>query len=656
MVQPNTPEQPLWTPRPAQVNAAQITAFRHAANARWALAMDDYEALHAWSVAAPEQFWRSVWAFGEVIGDAGEVVLEHGERMPGARWFPGARLNFAQNLLRRRDDGDALVFWGEDKLKLRYSWGELYREVAHFAAALREMGVVEGDRVAAYMPNMPHTVIAMLATASIGAIFTSASPDFGVQGVLDRFGQTAPKLLLAVDGYHYNGKHVDCLAKVAEVAAALPSLKRVVVVPYLDAHPVLDGIVHARSWSAFVKPFAHCTEIEFAQLPFDQPLYVMYSSGTTGVPKCIVHCAGGALLQHIKEHRLHADVRPDDRVFYFTTCGWMMWNWLVSGLAVGATVLLYDGSPFIDEGDILFDYADAERISQFGTSAKFIDQLAKLGRRPIDSHSLASVRSLLSTGSPLVPEGFDYVYDAIKRDVCLSSISGGTDILSCFVLGNPALPVWRGEIQCKGLGMAIEVFDDDGRPVRGEKGELVCTRPFPAMPIGFWNDPDNAKYHAAYFERFPGIWCHGDFCEVTAHGGLIIHGRSDATLNPGGVRIGTAEIYRQVEKLDEILEALVIGQDWEGDVRVVLFVKLREGITLDEALIDKIKRTIRANATPRHVPARVVAVDDIPRTRSGKIVELAVRNVVHGRPVKNVEALANPEALDCYRGRKELDQ
>ena len=648
-------DQPLWQPSASQIAAAGMTAFREQANARWDLAMEDYDQLHAWSVSAPTQFWRSIWAFGEVIGDAGEVVLRDGDKMPGAQWFPDARLNFAENLLRRRDADDAIVFWGEDQVKQRLSHAELYREVARLAAALRELGVVQGDRVAAYMPNMPQTVIAMLATASLGAIFTSASPDFGTQGVLDRFGQTEPKVLVTVDGYFYAGKRVDIRDKVATVVDGLPSLKRVVVVPYLNAHPEVSGIAHARLWPDLLAPFQHETEIRFERLPFDHPLYVMYSSGTTGVPKCIVHCAGGALLQHIKEHRLHTDVRPGDRVFYFTTCGWMMWNWLVSALAVDATLLLYDGSPFVAEGDILFDYADTERMTQFGTSAKFIDHLAKLGRRPMDSHDLGSVRALMSTGSPLVPEGFDYVYEAIKRDVCLSSISGGTDILSCFVLGNPVLPVWRGEIQCKGLGMAVEIFDDDGQPVEGQKGELVCTRPFPVMPIGFWNDADGSKYHAAYFERFDNVWCHGDFCEVTAHGGLIIHGRSDATLNPGGVRIGTAEIYRQVEKLEEVMEALVIGQDWDHDVRVVLFVKLREGLALDDALIDKIKRTIRENTTPRHVPAKVVEVQDIPRTRSGKIVELAVRNVVHGRPVRNVEALANPEALDGFRHRPELE-
>jgi len=631
-----------------------MTRFMRAASARWGIGLEDYDALHAWSVAAPERFWDMLWEFAGVIGEKGGTVLLDGERMPGARWFPGASLNFARNLMRSRDESDALVFWGEDEVKNRLSHAELYRQVARFAAALRDMGVGKGDRVAAFMPNMPETVVAMLATASIGAIFTSASPDFGVQGVLDRFGQTGPKLLLAVDGYHYNGKVVDCLGKLAEIAAGLPSLRRVVVVPYVHAEPPLEGIAHARSLADFVALFAHETELEFEPLPFDHPLYIMYSSGTTGVPKCIVHSAGGALLQHLKEHLLHSDVGPGDRLFYFTTCGWMMWNWLVSGLATGATLLLYDGSPFVCDGDILFDYADAEAMTHFGTSAKFIDHLAKLGRRPKDSHSLASVRAMMSTGSPLVPESFAYVYDAIKSELCLSSISGGTDILSCFVLGCPILPVHAGEIQCKGLGMAVEVFDEEGCPVEGEKGELVCKTPFPSMPIGFWNDPDGAKYRAAYFERFDNVWCHGDFCEVTAHGGLIIHGRSDATLNPGGVRIGTAEIYRQVEKVHEVVESLVIGQEWDRDVRVVLFVKLREGLTLDDELVARIRQTVRSNTTPRHVPAKVLQVADIPRTKSGKIVELAVRNVVHGRPVKNVEALANPEALEYFRDRTEL--
>nr|MBP6760334.1 acetoacetate--CoA ligase [Thauera sp.] len=498
----------------------------------------------------------------------------------------------------------------------------------------------------------------MLAATSIGAIFTSASPDFGVQGVLDRFGQTEPKVLIACDGYYHGGKTVDVLDKLGEIVGQLPSVQRVVVVPYVHHDHDLSHVPHARMYADFIAPFHFVDDIEFAELPFDHPLYIMYSSGTTGVPKCIVHCAGGALLQHLKEHKLHGDVKPGDRVFYFTTCGWMMWNWLVSALAAEATLLLYDGSPFAGDNQILFDYADAEAMTHFGTSAKFIDAAAKFGLKPRETHKLDTVRAMMSTGSPLVPEGFDYVYRDIKADLQLSSISGGTDIISCFVLGSPVLPVWRGEIQCRGLGLAVDVWDDDGRPVRGEKGELVCTKPFPAMPSGFWNDADGSKYQAAYFDRFPKVWCHGDFCEITAHGGLVIYGRSDATLNPGGVRIGTAEIYRQVEKLHEVVESLVIGQDWPpqnpNDVRVVLFVKLRDGLVLDDDLVKRIKQTIRDNTTPRHVPAKVLQVADIPRTKSGKIVELAVRNVVHGRPVKNREALANPEALAHFCDRAEL--
>ncbi|MDO9599036.1 MAG: acetoacetate--CoA ligase [Azoarcus sp.] len=651
-------EKPLWTPSAARIESANVTAFRREAERRWGVALPDYAALYDWSVANPEQFWVSVWEDGQVIGERGARVLVDGQRMPGAQWFPDARLNFAQNLLRSRDSHDALVFWGEDKVQNRMSHGELYRAVARFAAALREQGVARGDRVAAFMPNLPETVIAMLAAASIGAIFTSASPDFGVQGVLDRFGQSAPKVLIACDGYFYGGKTIDCLDKLAEIARQLPSVRRVVVVPYVHQAHELASIPHARMLADFVADHQHVTEIAFEPLPFDHPLYIMYSSGTTGVPKCIVHCAGGALLQHLKEHRLHSDVKPGDRVFYFTTCGWMMWNWLVSGLAAGATLLLYDGSPFASNNQILFDYADAEGMTHFGTSAKFIDAAAKFALKPRETHSLTTVRAMMSTGSPLVAEGFDYVYREIKADLQLSSISGGTDIISCFVLGSPVLPVWRGEIQCRGLGMAVDVWDDDGRPVRGEKGELVCSKPFPVMPLGFWGDEDGSKYHAAYFDRFPDVWCHGDFCEITAHGGLVIYGRSDATLNPGGVRIGTAEIYRQVEKLHEVVESLVIGQDWPpqnpNDVRVVLFVKLRDGLALDEDLVKRIKQTIRDHTTPRHVPAKVLQVADIPRTKSGKIVELAVRNVVHGRAVKNQEALANPEALRLFRDRPEL--
>jgi acetoacetyl-CoA synthetase len=660
----NATTGPIWQPSAQRIAGTRLTAFAKAAGKRWnrRLASADYQTLHAWSIDHPEEFWTSVWEFGEVLGEMGSAVVIDREKMPGARWFPEARLSFAENLLRRRDDGDALVFWGEDKVKGRASHAELYRAVAQTAAALRAMGVVKGDRVAAYLPNLPAAVVAMLATASIGAIFSSASPDFGVQGVVDRFGQIEPKLLFACDGYLYNGKTIDCLGKVAEIAARMPSLERVVVVSYAGNAAGGGGdiaaVKHGVSLTDFLAPFVDEREIRFERLPFNHPLYIMYSSGTTGVPKCIVHCAGGVLLQHIKEHQLQSDVHPDDRLFYFTTCGWMMWNWLVSALASGATLLLYDGSPFVGRGSVLFDYADAERMTHFGTSAKFIDAIAKIELKPRQTHKLEHVRAVFSTGSPLVAEGFDYVYANIKQDIQLASVSGGTDIISCFVIGNPNGPVYRGEIQCAGLGMAVDVFNDEGRPVRGEKGELVCTRSFPVMPIGFWKDADGAKYHAAYFERFDNIWCHGDFAEITVHGGFIIYGRSDATLNPGGVRIGTAEIYRQVEKLHEVVEAIVVGQDWppgnSGDVRVVLFVKLRDGLALDDALEKRIKAVIKDNTTPRHVPAKTLQVADIPRTKSGKIVELAVRNVVHGAAVKNLEALANPEALDYFRNRPEL--
>jgi acetoacetyl-CoA synthetase len=646
----------LWRPSAERIAAANITAFTGAINSRWHAGCTDYASLWRWSVAQPEAFWTAVWDECGVLGECGNTVLEHGDRMPGAHWFPQARLNYAHNLLRHQDDADALVFWGEDKIKRRLSTRELTEEVSCFAQALQAAGVVKGDRIAGFLPNMPEAIIAMLAAVSLGAIWSSASPDFGVQGVLDRFGQIEPKILVCVDGYWYNGKPVDCLAKNAAIAAQMPSLRQTVVVSYLNAAPDVAAINQGVRYADFVAPFT-AREIDFVPLPFDHPLFIMFSSGTTGVPKCIVHCHGGALLQHLKEHQLHGDVKPGDRIFYFTTCGWMMWNWLVSGLASQATLLLYDGSPFADQGKVLFDYADAEGMTHFGTSAKFIDAAAKMGLKPRETHQLAALRAIFSTGSPLAPESFDYVYRDIKADVQLASISGGTDILSCFALGSPILPVYRGELQCRGLGMAVNVYDDEGKPIpagSATRGELVCTAPFPAMPIGFWNDADGSKYRAAYFENFDNIWCHGDFVELTAHEGMIIYGRSDAVLNPGGVRIGTAEIYRQVEQLHEVVESLVIGQDWAQDVRVVLFVKLREGMVLDEALITRIKHQIRQNTTPRHVPAKVLQVADIPRTKSGKIVELAVRNVVHGRPVKNVEALANPEALAYFRDQDAL--
>ncbi|MDB5800695.1 MAG: acsA [Rhodocyclales bacterium] len=665
-------DTPLWQPSAAHIAATRLTAFCRFIEQRHGQALADYAALHHWSVTQRADFWSAVWDFCGVIGNKGARLLvedgESGNTMLSAQWFPDAKLNFARNLLRRRDDrdpdADAIVFQGEEHVQRRFSHAELHREVARLAAALRAAGVGPGDRVAAYMPNMPETLIAMLATASLGAIFSSASPDFGVQGVLDRFGQIEPKILIAADGAFYGGKHLDAMARIAEIVAQLPSVTSTVIVPYIHDEHDIGAIRNGILWQDFLAPHADAETIDFVDMSFNAPLYILFSSGTTGVPKCIVHGAGGTLLQHLKEHQLHSDIRSGDRVFYFTTCGWMMWNWLTSALASEAIVLLYDGSPFARRGAILWDFASAERCTLFGTSAKYLDAAAKLGLKPVATHDLTPLRAVLSTGSPLSPEGFDYVYRDIKADICLSSVSGGTDIVSCFVLGNPNGPVWRGELQCKGLGLAVEVFDENGNAIVGEKGELVCTKSFPCMPVAFWNDPDGARYHAAYFERFPGIWCHGDWSEEIRHrdghggeySGMIILGRSDATLNPGGVRIGTAEIYRQVEKLPEVLESIVIGQDFDGDVRVVLFVRLREGLSLDEDIVTRIKHTIRENASPRHVPARILQVPDIPRTKSGKIVELAVRAIVHGQAVKNIEALANPEALGYFQSRAELMQ
>jgi acetoacetyl-CoA synthetase len=644
----------LWSPSPARIAAEPITAFMEAAETVGGPAAGaGYAALHRWSVEAPEAFWSLLWDFAGVrASERGTVILEDGERFPGARWFPGAQLNYAENLLRRDDDRTAVIGLLEDGRRRTLTHGELFNEVSRLAAALRDAGVRAGDRVAGFMPNLPETLVAMLATASIGAVWSSCSPDFGVNGVLDRFGQIAPKVLFAADGYLYNGKRCDSLERLRAVSEAIDSIETIVVVPLLAAQPALDGLRGAHRYGDFLVDGT--PPLAFAQLPFDHPLFIMYSSGTTGVPKCIVHGAGGTLLQHLKEHRLQVGLRPGDVFFYFTTCGWMMWNWLVSGAgqrchaaALRRLAVRRRGQP-------------APRCNRWRRHQRVRYQ-RQVHRGPRErrqaagaSHDLDSLRTILSTGSPLSHESFEYVYRDFKADVCLSSISGGTDILSCFVGGCPVLPVRCGEIQAAGLGMAVEIWNDAGAPVRGEKGELVCTRPFPSCPIGFWNDADGARFRAAYFDRWPGVWAHGDYGELTAHDGFVIHGRSDAVLNPGGVRIGTAEIYRQVERIPEVLESIVIGQHWADDVRVVLFVVLREGCELDEDLCARIRRMIRDNTTPRHVPAKIVRVADIPRTISGKIVELAVRNVVHGEAVKNTDALANPEALALYRDLPEL--
>ncbi|MBB6343389.1 acetoacetyl-CoA synthetase [Pseudomonas fluvialis] len=646
---------PLWAPSAERIAASRMDTFRRFVNQRHALQLDDYPALHAWSVEQREAFWQAIVDFFDIrFSQQPECVLREGDAMPSAHWFPGASLNFAEHLLRRRDDHPALVAIGEDGSREQLSYAELATHVAGLQQSLRAAGVGIGDRVAAFMPNTWQTVVGMLATASLGATWSSCSPDFGTQGVIDRFGQIEPKVLIAAAGYRYAGKNLDLTAKLNEILERLPSLAQLVVVPYSRPEAQADDF-HTNACVALWQDFYQAGgEPQFTPVAFEQPLYILYSSGTTGVPKCIVHGVGGTLLQHVKELDLHTDLTADDTLFYYTTCGWMMWNWLVSGLALGATLVLFDGSPFHPTAERLIDLIDAENISLFGTSAKFIAALEKAGAKPRETHKLSRLKAILSTGSPLAHESFEYVYRDIKADLCLSSISGGTDIVSCFALGNPTLPVWRGELQCKGLGMDVQVWNDEGRPVTGEKGELICARHFPSMPVGFWNDAGGEKFHAAYFASFPGVWAHGDYAEITDHGGLVIHGRSDAVLNPGGVRIGTAEIYRQVEKVPQVLESIAIGQDWDSDVRVVLFVRLREGVVLDDTLQAEIRQVIRANATPRHVPAMIIQVADIPRTISGKIVELAVRNVVHGRPVKNTDALANPQALELFRDLPEL--
>ncbi|MEP0942552.1 MAG: acetoacetate--CoA ligase [Rhizobiaceae bacterium] len=644
---------PLWTPSQERIDSSRMREFADFCSARTGKAYPDFKSLHDWSVDHCDDFWSAVWDYGEVVGEKGNRIIADAEKMPGAQFFPESSLSYAENMLRRSGDDPAVIFRGEDKVRSSFSWNEMRALVSRLQQAFLAEGVKQGDRIAAMVPNVPETIACMLAANSIGAIWSSCSPDFGEQGVLDRFGQIEPVLFIVCDGYWYNGKKIDVAGKIAAISPQLTA-KKTVILPYvgggdeicnqIDAAVTLDGFVEG----------IEAGELEFKRLPFSHPLYILFSSGTTGVPKCIVHTQGGVLLKHLSEHMLHCGVRADDRVFYFTTCGWMMWNWLVSALACNATVMLYDGSPFYPDANVIFDYASEEKFTFFGTSAKFIDAVRNSGHRPIETHDLSTVQTIASTGSPLSPENFDFVYDGIKKDIHLASVSGGTDIVACFIGAVPWQPVYSGEIQGPVLGLSVQVWNDDGDPVREEKGELVCANSFPSMPIMFWNDPQGMKYHGAYFERFDNIWCHGDFAEWTATGGMVIHGRSDATLNPGGVRIGTAEIYNQVEKMPEVEEALCIGQQWDNDTRVVLFVRLAENVTLDDELTKSIRLKIRTGASPRHVPAVVVAVDDIPRTKSGKITELAVRDIVHGRSVKNREALANPEALALFENLTEL--
>lgn len=644
----------LWRPSTAQVKASRMDAFRRRVNLRYNLQLTDYQALHRWSIEQRPAFWQTLADYFHVRWHTpASQMLSEGPQMPEAQWFANATLNFAEHLLRRRDDRPAVVSIREDGHRQALTHAQLAAHVAGLQAAFKAAGIVAGDRVAAVMPNTWQTLVAMLACTSLGAIWSTSSPEFGVNGIIDRFGQITPKLLIVCAGYQYAGKDIDQVAKVNHVCEQLPGLEQLIVVPHTRSGTRPDEF-HAARVSLWDDVYQPGGEPRFTPLPFDHPLCILYSSGTTGVPKCIVHRAGGVLLQHLKEHGLHNDLKADDVLFYYTNCGWMMWNWLASGLAIGATLVLYDGSPFHPGPERLLDLIDAEGIHAFGTSAKYLAALEQAGLEPAASHNLASLRLLLSTGSPLSPHSYDYVYSKIKADLCLASMSGGTDIVSCFVLGNPTLPVRRGEIQCMGLGMAVEVWNEHGQPVLDEKGELVCTRNFPCMPLGFWHDPDGSRYHDAYFSQYPGVWAQGDYAEQRTHGGLVIHGRSDAVLNPGGVRIGTAEIYRQVEKVEQVLESVAIGQDWKGDVRVVLFVRLQDGLQLNEALRQRIRQVIRQFTTPRHVPAVIAQVSDIPHTISGKLVELAVRNVVHGLPVKNTDALANPQALEQFRDRVEL--
>jgi acetoacetyl-CoA synthetase len=646
--------RPLWEPSKDRVEKSNMTRFIKYVNEKYSLNLDGYHPLYDWSVTNREDFWASVWDFGKIVSSKTfDKVLEDSPTMIGAKWFVGARLNFAENLLRYKDDELAIIFKGEGQPTRRMTYAQLYDEVARMAKSLREAGVVKGDRVAGYLPNVPEAIISMLAATSIGAIWSSCSPDFGIKGILDRFGQISPKVLVAADGYFYSGKTHDSIGRIGGIAKELPSVEKIVIVPYVTERPDISPVPRAVLYRDFLSK-QEGLKIDFEQLPFDHPVYIMYSSGTTGLPKCMVHGAGGTLIQHLKEHMLHCDLTREDNVFYFTTLGWMMWNWLVGSLAVGSTLILYDGSPFHPDPGAMFQLAQDEGMSLFGTSAKYIASVEKAGLIPREKYDLSRLKIMTSTASPLSEESFRFVYSSIKEDICLASISGGTDIVSCFALGCPIIPVYEGELQCRGLGMKIEAWDHTGKPVIGKQGELVCTATFPCQPICFWDDPDNSKYKKAYFSVYPNVWHHGDYVEITEHGGVKIYGRSDATLNPQGVRIGTAEIYRVVEAMDEITDSVVIGQSWDNDVRVILFVKTAPNVELTEQLKKTLKTAIRENCSPRHVPNLILPVNDVPVTLNGKKVEIAVRNVVENKPVTNRDALLNPEALDQFINIPEL--
>ncbi len=644
----------LWSPSEDRIKSSQMSKFRQNVNKKYNLNLNGFSELHNWSIKNKAQFWLSIWDFFEIIGSKGtEPYVEPVNKMPGSKFFPSGSVNYAENMLSGEVSGAAIIFKSEDKVRKEVSWKDLKIQVATLANFLRKQGVVKGDRVAAYMPNMPETITMMLATSSIGAIFSSASPDFGVEGVLDRFGQIEPKILITTDGYWYNGKEVNITSKVLDVVKCLPSLKRVLIAPLLKIKTEYntDKFINYKA----VQEKYSAQEMLFEPLGMDDPLYIMFSSGTTGKPKCIVHSNGGILLKHLVEVGLHSNAKRNSKIFYFTTCGWMMWNWLVSGLLLKATIYLYDGSPFFPNSEILWDYVDSEKINFMGVSAKYIDALSKENINIVDKYDLSDLETIGSTGSPLVHESFDYIYENVKKDVLVASLSGGTDIVGCFIGGNPISVVRRGEIQGPILGMDVHVYDDDGNSLKNEKGELVCIQSFPTMPLFFWNDEKNEKYHNAYFNKYPNVWCHGDYIAKTENDGFIIFGRSDATLNPGGVRIGTSEIYRQVEQIEEVLEGLVVGQIWQGDIRVVLFVRLDPKYDSTEDLINKIKTKIKIGASPRHVPSKIIVVNDIPRTKSGKIAELAVRDLIHKKKINNETALANPECLEEYKNIEELN-